>query len=324
MTTATTPPEAKTPAGTTPPAESGPAPAPAATAEGPRPAGGSAPAEPGAGGEGTHTSAVTQVARPSAAEPAESRSRAAVAAARAAAVLEPGLDQPVRLIGARLWVAGVALLLAVGAGAGWAAFGSLPHTLTVNAVVAHGPAPVQVAADRAGALFETRVRPGDRVAAGQTVAVVRTAGEGDVEVRAAAPGTVTALLAAPGAQLAPGSPVVALDPSDAPAVVRLVATSAKDAARLAPGRAVLVPLPGGGVVRAVVTAADPLPVAAGSLAGTLPVAPPGLPAGDTPVWLAYARLPDGTTVSAPFTLPVKVDLGARHPYQAVLNKEPRR
>ncbi|MFG2820591.1 hypothetical protein ACGFX4_14325 [Kitasatospora sp. NPDC048365] len=323
MTTATTPPEAETPAGTTPTAESGPAPepAPTATAEGSRPP---APAQPGAGGDGTHTSAVTQVARPSAAGPAESRSRAAVAAARAAAVLEPGLDQPVRLIGARLWVAGVALLLAVGAGAGWAAFGSLPHTLTVNAVVAHGPAPVQVAADRAGALFETRVRPGDRVAAGQTVAVVRTAGEGDVEVRAAGPGTVTALLAAPGAQLAPGSPVVALDPSDAPAVVRLVATSAKDAARLAPGRAVLVPLPGGGVVRAVVTAADPLPVAAGSLAGTLPVAPPGLPAGDTPVWLAYAQLPDGITVSAPFTLPVKVDLGARHPYQAVLNKEPRR
>ncbi|KDN83899.1 hypothetical protein [Kitasatospora cheerisanensis] len=86
----------------------------------------------------------------------------AVAAARAAAVLEPGLDQPVRVLGARLWLAGAALLLAVGAGAGWAVWGTLPNTMTVHAVVAHGPAPVRVSAERAGSVLAFRVARASR------------------------------------------------------------------------------------------------------------------------------------------------------------------
>ena len=49
--------------------------------------------------------------------------------------VEPGLDRPVRLIGARLWLGALALLLAVGAGTAWGVAGSLPHTLTLPGVV---------------------------------------------------------------------------------------------------------------------------------------------------------------------------------------------
>ena len=248
---------------------------------------------------------------------------AVVAAARAAAVLEPGLDQPVRLIGPRLWLAGAALLLAVGAGAGWAAWGRLPHTMTVHAVAAHGDAPVRVAAQHPGSLTEFKVRPGDAVTAGQVLALVGD-DTGPTPLTAPENGTVSALLAAPGDRLAPGTPVLALDPAAAPATVRLLLDDPEDAAKLAPGQPVLVPAPGGAAVRAVVDRVEPLPVRADSLDGTLPVAVPGLPAGDAPVWIAYARLPQGVAFDGPLALDVRVDLGSRHPYQAVLGQEAKR
>ncbi len=249
----------------------------------------------------------------------QARSQAAVAAARAAAVLEPGLDQPVRLVGARLWLAGAALVLAVGAGASWTVWGRLPHTMTVHAVAAHGDAPVRVAAERAGSLVEFKVRPGERVAAGQLLALV-----GDGELTAPTAGIVSALLAAPGTRLAPGAAVLTLDAAAAPPTVRLLLDDPKAAAKLAPGLPVLVPAPGGGAVRAVVDRVEPLPVRADSLDGTLPVAVPGLPAGPAPVWVAYARLPQGVALNGPLALDVRVDLGSRHPYQAVLGQEAKR
>ncbi|MFJ5884136.1 hypothetical protein [Kitasatospora cineracea] len=268
--------------------------------------------------EPTTESAAGPSTAPAAAAPARSQT-AAVAAARAAAVLEPGLDQPVRLVGTRLWLAGAALVLAVGAGASWTAWGRLPHTMTVHAVAAHGDAPVRVAAERAGSLVEFEVRPGERVAAGQLLARV-----GDGELTAPAAGTVSALLAAPGDQLAPGAPVLTLDAAAAPPTVRLLLDDPKAAAKLAPGLPVLVPAPGGGAVRAVVERVEPLPVRADSLDGTLPVAVPGLPAGQAPVWVAYARLPQGVALNGPLALDVRVDLGSRHPYQAVLGQEAKR
>ncbi|KDN83900.1 HlyD family efflux transporter periplasmic adaptor subunit [Kitasatospora cheerisanensis] len=145
--------------------------------------------------------------------------------------------------------------------------------------------------------------------------------DGTTELTAPAAGTVSALLTAPGTPLAPGAPVLALDPADAPATVRLLLADPADAARLAPGQSVLVPTPGGGAVHAVVERIDPLPVRADTLDGTLPVAVPGLPAGSAPVRVAYARLPQDVRVAGPLALDVRVDLGSRHPYQAVLGKE---
>ncbi|GAA0690857.1 hypothetical protein GCM10010193_51550 [Kitasatospora atroaurantiaca] len=244
------------------------------------------------------------------------KQRTALAAAQAAAVLEPGLDRPVGLIGARLWAAAAALLLAVGAGTAWATLGSLPHTVTLDAVIAHGPAPAVARADVAGSVLDVRAQPGERVTEGQVLAVLRTPTGERTELRAPVAGTVTAVLAPPGSAVAAGGPVVTLDSAAAPATVRLYAASEREAARLRPGREVLVPLPGGGVVRAVITAVDPLPVRARSLDGTLPVPLPGLPGGDAPVWAAYAQLPT-PVAGGPVPVRVAVDLGARHPYQAV-------
>ncbi|KQV18811.1 hypothetical protein ASE03_20310 [Kitasatospora sp. Root187] len=242
----------------------------------------------------------------------------AVAAARAAAVLEPGLDRPVGLVGARLRAATAALLLAVGAGGGWAVFGALPHTLALPAVLAHGAAPETVRADQAGALLAYQVGTGALVTQGQVVALLRTPAGEELVVRAPSGGTVTALLATPGSTLAPGAAVVALDVARLPETVRIFATSLKDAGQLTLGRTVLVPVPGLGTVEATITAADALPVRADSLDGTFTVPVPGLPAGAAPVWTAYARIPAAAgQLRGPLPLTVSVDLGARHPYQAV-------
>ncbi|WP_405010853.1 acetyl-CoA carboxylase biotin carboxyl carrier protein subunit [Kitasatospora sp. NBC_01539] len=249
----------------------------------------------------------------------------AVDIGRAAAVLEPGLDRPVSLVGARLSAAAAALLLAVGAGVTWSVFGVLPHTLALDAVVAHGTAPVTVRAAVPGAVVSLRVRPGAQVTAGEAVAVLRGADGRETDVRAAEAGTVTAVLTEPGSVLAPGAPVVALDATGRPATVRLFATSAAEARELVPGRTVSVPVPGVGTVRAVITAVDLLPVRADSLDGTLAVPLPGLPVGAAPVWTAYADLPavagrPGPVLPGPLPVSAAVDLGARHPYQAVLGK----
>ncbi|MFI5533567.1 hypothetical protein ACIA8O_34035 [Kitasatospora sp. NPDC051853] len=242
----------------------------------------------------------------------------AVAAARAAAVLEPGLDRPVGLVGARLRAAAAALLLVVGAGGGWLAFGTLPHTLALPALLAHGAAPETVRAEQAGALLAYQVGPGATVTQGQTLALLRTAAGEELAVRAPQAGTVTALLSAPGSTLAPGAAVAALDAAQLPDTVRLFATSLRDAGELVPGRTVLVPVPGGGTVQAVITEVDPLPVRAETLDGAFPVPLPGVPAGAAPVWTARAQLPPDTTrLRGPVPLTVSVDLGARHPYEAV-------
>ncbi|MFJ9519553.1 hypothetical protein ACIRPK_14990 [Kitasatospora sp. NPDC101801] len=246
------------------------------------------------------------------------RETTAVAAARAAAVLEPGLDRPVGLVGARLRAAAAALLLAVGAGAGWAVFGALPHTLALPAVLAHGPAPETVRADQAGALLSYRIGTGALVTEGQPIAVLRTPAGEELVVRAPSAGTVTALLATPGGAVAPGTGLVTLDSARLPQTVRIFATSVQDAGQLVPGRTVLVPVPGMGTVRATVTTADTLPVRADSLDGTFTVPLPGLPTGSAPVWTAYASIPAAVgQLRGPVPLTVSVDLGARHPYQAV-------
>ncbi|WP_225850370.1 hypothetical protein [Streptomyces sp. HPF1205] len=88
------------------------------------------------------------------------------------AAVEPGLDRPVRLIGGRLSLAAVALAVAVGAGTAWGVAGSLPHTMTLHGVMAHGPAPVTVSATAPGSVLRVLVAPGTRVVAGQPVAVL--------------------------------------------------------------------------------------------------------------------------------------------------------
>ncbi|MBD0675913.1 biotin/lipoyl-containing protein, partial [Streptomyces sp. CBMA156] len=182
--------------------------------------------------------------------------------------------------------------------------------------------PTTVRAELAGAVLGFRAEPGRTVARGEPVALLRTPDGAEVPVPAPADGTVTALLAAPGEQVAPGAGLLALDETGGPVTVRLFATDLPQAAKLVPGREVRVPVPGAGTVRAVITAVDELPVRADSLTGTFAVPVPGLPGGSAPVWRAYAELPGSVgRVAGPVPLTAEVDLGARHPYQAVFGTE---
>ncbi|MEV6008402.1 HlyD family efflux transporter periplasmic adaptor subunit [Streptomyces sp. NPDC051976] len=249
-----------------------------------------------------------------------------------AGAVEPGLDRPVRLIGRRLWLSVGALLLAVGGATAWGAAGSLPHTATLHGVLAHGGAPVVARAAAPGSVLRVLTAPGARVTKGQTLAVLATTGSGPadpLELTAPQDGTVTAVLAGPGRQVVPGTGVVALDAADEPATVRLFVTSADRMRQLRIGQPVTVDLPTG-PVRLRITSADPYPAPATTLAGTLPVPVPGVPTGDTPVWTVYAAPAAGpgadtaarqlsAAAALPAALNASVDLGARHPYQVLLN-----
>jgi multidrug efflux pump subunit AcrA (membrane-fusion protein) len=244
------------------------------------------------------------------------------------AAVEPGLDRPVRLIGGRLSLAAAALVLAVGAGTAWAVAGSLPHTLVLHGVLAHGPAPVTVSASAPGSVVRVLVAPGAHVVKGQPLAVLadsrsRPADPGSrTEITAPDAGIVTAVLTAAGGTVVPGSGVIALDPASAPATVRLFSADAGRLRRLQAGQQVVVGLPGGTTVRLRITGADPYPATADTLRGTLPVPVPGVPTGTVPVWTVNTvpdRPQDAAALSGamPTAVDASVDLGARHPYQVL-------
>jgi biotin carboxyl carrier protein len=253
---------------------------------------------------------------------------ARTAAGLPTAAVEPGLDRPVRLIGGRLSLAALALALAVAAGTAWGVAGSLPHTMVLHGVVAHGPAPVTVAATAPGSVVRVLVTPGTRVVAGQPVAVLADsrrapgAADGGTELTAPQAGLVTAVLTGPGGTVVPGSGVIALDPASGPGTVRLFTGDADALRRLRTGQRVLVGLPDGRTVRLRIAGADPYPTTADGLRGTLPVPVPGVPAGTAPVWTVRTA-PDGPRDAAalsammPTAVDASVDLGARHPYQVL-------
>ncbi|MEU6851486.1 HlyD family efflux transporter periplasmic adaptor subunit [Actinacidiphila alni] len=239
------------------------------------------------------------------------------------AAVEPGLDRPVRLIGGRLWLALAALVLLIGAGTAWGVAGALPHTMTLHGVLAHGAAPVVARADAPGSVQRVLVAPGSRVTKGQTLAVL--AGDGPpTDLTAPVDGTVTAVLTAPGGPTVAGTGVIALDPSGGPATVRLFVADTGQLGRLELGQSVQLPLRNGTVTLRI-TSVAPYPSRADTLSGTLPVPVPGVPAdGATPVWTVYAQ-PVGhsaeltAAAQVPTAVDAVVDLGARHPYQVLLD-----
>lgn len=255
------------------------------------------------------------------------------------AAVEPGLDRPVRLISGKLWMAVVALLLLIGAGTGWGVAGSLPHTLTLHGVLAHGDAPVVARADAPGSVLRVLVTPGSRVTRGQTLAVLAgdtdavnaPAGDGGTTavsrttaLRAPTAGTVTAVLTAPGSPIVAGTGVIALDSSAAPATVRLFVSSTSQLRRLSLGQTVQLPVRDG-ILRLRITSVDTYPSRADTLSGTLPVPVPGVPAtGAAPVWTVHAQ-PEGrsaaldASAAVPTAVDAVVDLGARHPYQVLFD-----
>jgi biotin carboxyl carrier protein len=158
-----------------------------------------------------------------------------------------GLDQPIRLLPARLWAGFAALALVVAAAAVWSTATTLPEHVSARGVIVHGTGPVTVRATTGGSLSSVTVAPGATVHRGQPLATLAL-GHRTVALRAPADGIVMTLLATPGRRLLPGAPVVAIDAVTRPARAVLFVTSPRELARLEPGQRVDVAAVGSGRV----------------------------------------------------------------------------
>jgi biotin carboxyl carrier protein len=157
------------------------------------------------------------------------------------------LDQPVRLLPARLWAGFAALALVVAAGAVWSTMTTLPEHVSAQGVIVHGRGAVTVRATASGSLSSLAVSPGSPVHRGQLVATLARAHR-TIAVLAPVDGMVMTLLASPGGNLLPGAPLVAIDAVGRPARAILFVGSPRELARLAPGQHVDVAAVGGGRV----------------------------------------------------------------------------
>jgi biotin carboxyl carrier protein len=149
----------------------------------------------------------------------------------------PELNQPVRLLSAKLWAGFAALALVVAAAAVWATVASLPQHVSAPGVIVHGHGAVTVRAGSAGSLASFAVEPGATVHRGELLGTLAGAG-GKIPVRAPVNGTVMSFLTAPGRKLLPGAPLVAIDAVTRPARLVLLVDSPREVARLAPGQRV--------------------------------------------------------------------------------------
>ena len=157
------------------------------------------------------------------------------------------LDQPVRLLPARLWAGFAALALVVVAGVVWSTMTTLPEHVSAHGVIVHGSGAVTVRATASGSLSSLAVAPGASVHRGQLLAVLARPHR-TIAVRAPVDGRVMTLLAAPGRKLLPGAPLVAIDAVARPARAVLFVDSPRELARLARGQHVDVAAVGGGRV----------------------------------------------------------------------------
>jgi biotin carboxyl carrier protein len=224
------------------------------------------------------------------------------------------LDQPVRLLSAKLWAGFAALALVVVAAAVWATVASLPQHVSARGVIVHGRGAVTVRATTAGSLAAFAVEPGSAVRRGQRIGTLATAG-GKIPVRAPVNGTVMTFLTAPGRKLLPGAPLVAIDAVTRPARLVLLVSSPREVARLAPGQR--VDFGGAAFGRGRVAAVTPYPASDVDLLarfGTTNV--PG--ANGKPDWLVDVTL-DAPTAPVPALAPVsaRVLVDRVRPYRLV-------
>lgn len=153
------------------------------------------------------------------------------------------IDRLVSTIRARAWVAVLALALAVGAGAAWAAGSEVRSVVRAGGVVVAGDGPVAVPAPGTGSLAGTFVRQGERVSAGSPLAELADADGTRTIVRSTVSGFV-ARIAVPGTHLRAGATVAAVDPASGPPRALLLVPP-EQAAALAPGQPARVAVPGG-------------------------------------------------------------------------------
>jgi hypothetical protein len=214
------------------------------------------------------------------------------------------LDQPVRLLPARLWAGFAALALVVVATVIWGTVATLPQHVSATGVILHGPNAVIVRATDAGSLSSLAVAPGTRVENGSLIGTLSSGGR-QIEVRAPVGGTVMSVLATPGRGLEPGAALVSIDAVARPARAVLVVTSPRTLARLAPGQHVDVPGAGDGRVNSV----TPYPASRVDLLarfGTTDV--PGIGEAGKSTWLVDVALDEPTVQAVPALTPVSASV----------------
>jgi len=171
--------------------------------------------------------------------------------------------QPVTEV--RLWLVLLGVALVAAGVVGWLAFGSAAEGVSGRAMVVPSRGFLGIGAEVDGLVEEVRVRPGDAVAAGEVVAVIREDPGGLVEVAARRAGTIVAVFVREGDLSREGDALATMEavPGDLEVVAFLPAGPAK---RIAPGMEVgialdFVPASADGYLRGVVDAVAPVPAA---------------------------------------------------------------
>jgi len=226
----------------------------------------------------------------------------------------PELNQPVRLLSAKLWAGFAALALVVAAAAVWATVASLPQHVSARGVIVHGRGAITVRATTAGSLASFAVEPGSTVRRGQRIGTL-VAPEGKIPVRAPVNGTVMTLLTAPGRKLLPGAPLVAIDAVTQPARLVLLVSSPREVARLVPGQR--VDFGGATFASGRVASVTPYPASGIDLLSRFGTA--NVPGADgKPDWLVDVTL-DSPTTPVPALAPVsaRVLVDRVRPYRLV-------
>jgi multidrug efflux pump subunit AcrA (membrane-fusion protein) len=126
------------------------------------------------------------------------------------------LENLLTVTSARLWLALLACVVAVSAAVAWAVTGSAPTTVSGFGIVLPASGVVNVTAMTPGTVTNLPIVAGIQVAAGQTVAVLRTRGQGVAEVDAPVAGTIDQIYVTPGTFVGPGTPVAELLPFGSP------------------------------------------------------------------------------------------------------------
>jgi len=82
--------------------------------------------------------------------------------------VEPELDQPIRIVGARLWAGFLALTIIVGSAVGWGFFGSMSRQISLSGIVAQASGDTQSVVR----VFATKPADAAKLRTGQSIVIV--------------------------------------------------------------------------------------------------------------------------------------------------------
>ncbi len=125
------------------------------------------------------------------------------------------LDETLRITSPHWWAALAGLASVLAGFAVWAFLGNVASSVQLTGLLVHGTGPVAARPSSAGVLSSLAVRSGQRVTAGQRVAVILTA-HGRANVTSPVDGVVMPTSITAGTQVQAGSPIISVDPVSQP------------------------------------------------------------------------------------------------------------